>query len=269
VGGLESQRNGWHKVPGERSVLSGWGAEKSRWIQKHCTGRANGTQWNEKVRTCFLNSFGSREKNLSLHGQFQSYIGQEVGNGIKSPHPRSSLPQRASRIHPFLWSYHLLNWHSIQVPHSFLEKLSGRGIYIAGLTLSPATFSLTHHNLSSTYSLSWWSLLVSHFQKSSDFFTQPHPTLPFGCILLWKLATFGFWANGCSRISFLHKDALFLICIFSSTCARFTQDPSLNPFFIFTLLAPLNSAWVSVFHFHQDISHLDGPSMPPTPNHCH
>ena len=165
--------------------------------------------------------------------------------------PRLREPQR---IHPFLWSYHLLNWHAIQVPHSFLEKLSGKGIYIAGLTLSPATFSLTPNNLSSTYSLSWWPLLVSHFQKSRDFFTQPHPTPPFGCILPLKLATFGFWANGCSQISFLHKDSLFLICIFSSTCARFTQEPSLNPFFIFTLLTPLNSAQVSIFHFYQDIS---------------
>lgn len=128
--------------------------------KKHRTGRVNRTQWNEKVRTCFLNSFGSHERNLSLHGQSQSCIGQEVGNGIKSARPRSSLPREPRRIHPFLWSYHLPNWHSIQVPYSFLEELSGRGICIAGLTLSPATFSLTCHNLSSTYSLSWWSLLA-------------------------------------------------------------------------------------------------------------
>ena len=253
----------------ERGLCSQVGEQKRvDESKKHFTGRVNGTQWGEKVRTCFLNSFGSHERNLSLHGQSQSYIGQEVGNGIKSPHPRSSLPQRASEN----ISFPLILPSSELACHSSPSFLPWEAFWKGNLYCWP--YSLTSHILSNPlqsviYLQSWWSLLVSHFQKSSDFSTQPYPTPPFGYILPLKLATFGFWANGCSQISFLHKDSLFLTCIFSSTCARFTQEPSLNPFFIFTLLAPLNSAQVSIFHFYQDMGHLDGPSMLPTPNHCH
>lgn len=168
--------------------------------------------------------------------------------------PRSSLPREPRE---FILSSDLTIFRTGIPFKSLIPSLrsfpEGEFVLLA-LPSPPATFSLTCHNLSSTYSLSWWSLLAST-SKIQWLFHPASPTPPFGCILLLKLATLGFWANGCPRSHSSTKTLFFSFYFLSSTCARFTQDPSLNPFFIFTRHL-LNSAQVLILHFHQDISHL-------------
>lgn len=105
----------------------------------------------------------------------------------------------------------------------------------------------------------------SHFQNPVTF----SPSLLHSTLWLHLcLSHFGLLANGCSQISFLHKDCFFFSFAFSlfHLCQIHPGSILLNPFFHFhsrtSQLCPgFNTSFPPRYR-----SHLDGPSMPLLPS---